>query len=181
MRRTAALAAALAIAALGAAMAQPRAYAPGPQNITLPPDWQQRFIRYTTVDKPDRRIIRNIYINPEAYAALRPGAPIPYGAIVIMADQRARLDGAGQPLLDGNGRLIPEPAFIAVAAQQKERGWGEGYGPELRNGEWEYARFNPVSGERLDGPLNACFTCHLQARAQQDFTFTTWDYANRTR
>lgn len=181
MRWTAALAAAFAAAALGAAMAQPRAYTPGPHNVALPPDWQQRFIRYTTVDKPDRRIIRNIYINPEAYAALRPGEPIPYGALLIMADQRARLDGAGRPLLDGNGRLIPEPAFIALAAQQKERGWGEGYGPELRNGEWEYARFNPVSGERIEGPLNACFACHLQARAQQDFTFTTWDYANRTR
>jgi hypothetical protein len=182
MRRAIAPAIVLLAGAIGAAaMAQSRAYAPGPQNISLPPDWQQRFIRYTTVDKPDRRIIRNIYINPEAYAALRPGEPIPYGALVIMADQRARLDGAGQLMRDGHGRLIPEPAFIAVAAQQKERGWGEGYGPDLRNGEWEYARFNPASGERIDGPLNACFTCHLQARAQQDFTFTTWDYANRTR
>jgi hypothetical protein len=174
--------AALAVAAFtGGALAQTRTYTPGPQNIELPADWAQRFIRYTTVDKPDRKIIRNIYINPEAFAALRPGQPIPYGALVIMADQRARLDAEGQPLRDGNGRMIPEPAFIAIAVQQKERGWGEGYGPELRNGEWEYARFNPQTGARMEGPLNACFTCHLQARAQQDFTFTTWDYANRAR
>jgi len=165
----------------GAALAQAVAYTPGPHNITLPADWQQRFIRYTTVDKPDRRIIRNMFINPEAFAALRPGQPLPYGSVVVMADQRARLDADGRPLLDGNGRLIPEPAFIAIAVQQKERGWGEGYGPELRNGEWEYARFNAQTGARIEGPLNACFTCHLQARAQQDFTFTTWDYANRPR
>lgn len=165
----------------GGVAAQQRGYAPGPQNIALPADWQQRFIRYTTVDKPDRKIIRNLYINPEAFAALRPGQPLPYGTLVIMADQRARLDAQGQPLLDGNGRMIPEPAFIAIAVQQKERGWGEGYGPDLRNGEWEYARFNAQTGARMEGPLNACFTCHLQARAQQDFTFTTWDYANRAR
>lgn len=182
MTRTAILTAALLTGVLAtAAIAQQRPYATGPQNIQLPADWQQRFIRYSTVDNPTRKIIRNIYINPEAYAALSPGAPMPYGTLVIMADQRARLDGQGNPLLDANGRMIPEPAFIAIAAQQKERGWGEGYGPELRNGEWEYARFNPATGAPVEGPLNACFTCHLRARAQQDFTFTTWDYANRSR
>ncbi|MEO3474973.1 cytochrome P460 family protein [Roseomonas sp. CAU 1739] len=182
MNRTAILTAALLTGVLAtAAIAQQRPYTTGPQNIELPADWQQRFIRYSTVDNPTRKIIRNIYINPEAYAALRPGEPMPYGALVIMADQRARLDTQGNPLLDANGRMIPEPTFIAIAAQQKERGWGEGYGPELRNGEWEYARFNPATGGRVEGPLNACFTCHLQARAQQDFTFTTWDYANRPR
>jgi hypothetical protein len=182
MHRPALIVAGIAVALAGtAAFAQQRPYAPGPQNIELPADWQTRFVRYTTVDKPDRKIIRNMYINPEAFAALRPGQPIPYGALVIMADQRARLDPAGNPLLDGNGRMIPEPAFIAIAVQQKERGWGEGYGPDQRNGEWEYARFNAQTGQRMEGPLNACFTCHLQNRPQQDFTFTTWDYANRAR
>ncbi|WP_198372727.1 cytochrome P460 family protein [Roseomonas rosulenta] len=182
MKRVAGLAAIGMLAALGsAALAQQRAYSPGPHNIELPADWQQRFIRYTTVDRPDRKIIRNMYVNPEAFAALTAGQPLPYGTLAIMADQRARVDAQGNVLLDGNGRLIPEPAFIAIAAQQKERGWGEGYGPELRNGEWEYAVFNPQTGAWVDRPLNACFTCHLQARAQQDYSFTTWDYANRAR
>ncbi len=182
MRRFTLLAALAAAGALGTvAIAQTRPYTTGPHNIELPADWQTRFIRYTTVDKPDRKIIRNLYINPEAFAALRPGQPLPYGTLAIMADQRARLDAQGNPLLDGNGRMIPEPAFIAIAAQQKERGWGEGYGPDLRNGEWEYARFNAQTGARMEGPLTACFTCHLQARPQQDFSFSTWDYANRAR
>ncbi len=182
MKRSAILAAMLLAGAAGtAALAQPRPYVTGPQNIALPSDWQQRFVRYSTVDNPTRKIIRNIFINPEAFAALRPGQPMPYGTLLIMADQRARLDAQGNPLLDANGRMIPEPAFIAIAAQQKEPGWGEGYGPEQRNGEWEYARFSPADGSRVAGPLTACFTCHLQARAQQDFTFTTWDYANRPR
>jgi hypothetical protein len=182
MTRPAFLAALAMAAALGtAALAQTRPYTPGPQNIELPADWQQRFIRYTTVDRPDRKIIRNMYVNPEAYAALRAGQPLPHGTLAIMADQRARVDAAGEVLRDGNGRLIPEPAFIAIAAQQKERGWGEGYGPDQRNGEWEYAVFNAQTGARVDRPLNACFTCHLQARAQQDYSFSTWDYANRAR
>jgi hypothetical protein len=181
MTRPALLAAVAVVAALGTAAVAQRPYTPGAHNIELPADWQARFIRYTTVDNPTRKIIRNIYINPEAFAAMQPGAPLPYGTLAIMADQRARVDAQGNVLRDANGRLIPEPAFIAIAAQQKERGWGEGYGPDQRNGEWEYAVFNPQTGARVDRPLNACFTCHLQARAQQDFTFTTWDYVNRTR
>jgi hypothetical protein len=168
-------AAATALVAMGA-LAEPRpAYTPGPHNIALPPDWQERFIRYATIDKPDRRIIRHIYVNPEAYAASRPGVPAPHGTLLIMADTRARLDAAGNPLRDADGRFIAEPGWIAIAAQRKEAGWGEGYGPQQRNGEWEYAAFDGA-GRRRDIPLASCFGCHLQARAQQDFTFTYWDH-----
>jgi hypothetical protein len=156
--------------------AQPRApYTTGPHNITLPADWQQRFIRYATVDKPDRRIIRHLYVNPEAFAAARAGTPLPYGSLIVMADSRARLDAGGAPLLDQQGRLIAEPGWIAIAAQEKQPGWGEGYGPEIRNGEWEYAAFTGT-GERRNVSLNGCFTCHINARAQQDFAFNFWDY-----
>ena len=43
------------------------------------------------------------------------------------------------------------------------------------NGSWEYARFNP-DGSRHGGPVEACFTCHLEKRAGQDFVFNLWDY-----
>jgi hypothetical protein len=78
-------------------------------------------------------------------------------------------------LRDLDGRLIPEAGFFVVAVQQKERGWGEGYGPERRNGAWEYASFTPA-GERRAVRLDGCFSCHLQARSGQDFTFAFWDY-----
>jgi hypothetical protein len=169
------LATAAALLLAAGALAQPRPYAPGPQNIELPADWQQRFIRYATVDKPDRKIIRHIYVNPEAFATARAGQPTPRGTLIIMADTRARLDAQGNPLLDAAGRFIPEPGWIAIGAQQKEAGWGEGYGPDQRNGEWEYAAFDGA-GQRRNVSLNNCFGCHLGARAQQDFTFTWWDY-----
>ena len=177
MRRPiATLAAALVLAGTAAAgYAQTRAYAPGPANIELPADWQSRFIRYGTVDNEQRRIVRNLYINPEAYFAARAGQPLPYGAFVILADQRARAAPDGTLLRDANGRLIPEPAWIGINVQQKERGWGEGYPATIRNGEWEYARFNG-DGTRNNGPVEACFTCHLRNVANQDFTFTTWPY-----
>ncbi|WP_439551996.1 cytochrome P460 family protein [Falsiroseomonas sp.] len=166
----------LGLLAVGAA-AQPRApYTPGPHNIELPADWQSRFIRYATVDKADRKIIRHMYVNPEAYAATRAGQPAPMGTLLIMADTRARLDAQGNPLLDTSGRFIPEPGWIALGVQQKEAGWGEGYGPDQRNGNWEYAAFDGA-GARRNVSMNSCFGCHLGARAQQDFTFTYWDHA----
>lgn len=180
--RTALLAAGAGLIALAAlATAQTRApYTPGPHNIELPADWEARFIRYATVDKPDRRIIRHMYVNPEAYAATRAGQPAPHGTLLIMADTRARLDAQGNPLLDTSGRFVPEPGWIAIGTQRKEAGWGEGYGPEQRNGEWEYAAFDGA-GQRRNIPLNNCFTCHLQARAGQDFNFTYWDHARARR
>jgi hypothetical protein len=168
-----ALAAALAL--LAAVAASGAGHAPGPHNIPFPEGFERSFIRYAVIDKPDRKIIRSLYVNPEAFAAARPAEPLPYGTVLVMADSRARLAPDGTPLRDLDGRLIPEAGFFVVAVQQKERGWGEGYGPERRNGAWEYASFTPA-GERRAVRLDGCFSCHLQARAGQDFTFAFWDY-----
>jgi len=164
----------LPLALAGLAPAQP-AYTPGPQNISLPPDWPQRFIRFATLDNAERKIVRNFYVNPEAFAAARPGQPLPEGTLIILADNRARLGPDGAPLRDQQGRFIPEPGWVAMGVQEKRAGWGTGYPPEKRNGEWEYARFNG-DGSRNNASVEACFTCHLQTRAQQDFAFNFWDY-----
>lgn len=183
MRISARLAAAAGMVAVPAALlAQnpPRSYTPGPENIAFPANFEREFIRYATVDKPDRKIVRFLYVNREAFEAARPGEPLPYGSVIVMADKRARLDAAGNPLKDLDGRIITEADYTVVAVQQKERGWGEGYGPERRNGEWEYASFTP-SGERRNVSLDGCFSCHLQARPQQDYAFQFWDYVQLRR
>jgi hypothetical protein len=172
---------AFALVAGSVALAQaPAGYSPGPHNITLPPDWETRFVRYAVVDRADRKIIRHMYANPEAFAAARAGEPLPHGSLFIMADTNARLGPDGTPLRDQQGRMIPIPGWIALGVQEKRAGWGEGYSPEKRNGEWEYARFFG-DGRRNEASVEACFTCHIQARAQQDFTFNFWDYVQTRR
>ncbi|MBX9702098.1 MAG: cytochrome P460 family protein [Acetobacteraceae bacterium] len=164
---------------VGLALAQaPAGYRPGPHNITLPSDWETRFIRFATVDKAERKIIRHLYVNPEAFAAARPGQALPDNTLIIMADTRARVGADGSPLRDHSGRFIPEPGWIAIGVQEKRAGWGEGYPPEKRNGNWEYARFFG-DGRRNDASVEACFTCHIQTRAQQDFAFDFWDYVQK--
>lgn len=169
----------------GAAVAQISAPRLGPLNIELPADWSQRFIRFATVDKDDRRIIRHLYVNPEAYFAARPGEALPFGTVIVMADHRARTGPDGALLRDHRNRLIPEAAPFVVAVQEKRQGWGEGYSPELRNGNWEYARFNPdltrPAGADTPQSMRACFACHIQARAAQDFAFDFWDHVQARR
>lgn len=169
------LAAAFLAPLAGVAIAQRAAYTPGPHNITLPEGWETRFIRYATVDNATRKIVRHMFVNPEAFAAARPGQPLPDGTLIIMADTRARLAADGTPLLNQQDRFIAEPGWIAMGVQQKEPGWGEGYAENKRNGTWEYARFNG-DGSRNPASVEACFTCHLQVRPQQDFAFNFWDY-----
>jgi len=150
-------------------------YKPGPENVPWPADYPTKFIRFATVDKAERKIVRFLYVNPEAFAAAKKNSEAPDGTTLIMEDHAARLGPDGMPLLDLSGRFIPNPAVTAVFVQEKQKGWGEGYPDAIRNGEWEYARFNP-DGTRHTGPVEACFTCHKGSRAGKDFEFVFWDY-----
>ena len=131
-------------------------------------------IRYATVDKPERKIVRFLYVNPEAFAAAKKGTPAPDGTVLIMEDHAARLGPDGTPLVDLSGRFIPAPTITGLFLQKKRPGWGAGYAEEKRNGTWEYARFNP-DGTRHPGSVDNCFGCH-KPRGVQDFTFTFSDY-----
>ena len=171
----AALALLIALPLLGTAPAQRPAYKPGPQNITLPAGWESRFIRYATLDNPTRKIVRNFYVNPEAFAAAKPGPPLPEGTLIILADNQARLAADGTPLLDQQGRLIPEPGWAAIGVQEKRARLGRG----LPAGEAQrQLGICPLHGDgaRNAASVEACFTCHLQTRPNQDFAFNFWDY-----
>ncbi|MDI5935684.1 cytochrome P460 family protein [Halomonas kalidii] len=163
------LAAAVTLLMAGTALA-------GPENIEFPENYASTFVRYTTVDKPDRDppIVRFMYVNADALAAAQPNEPFPHGTIVVMEDHTAELANDGEPVLDTDGRFIPTDDVTNVFVQQKEPGWGEEYPEEKRNGEWEYAWFQP-DGTRQDRSMDSCFECHQQV-ADQDFTFTTWPF-----
>lgn len=135
-----------------------------PPDIALPPDWEQRFIRYATVDDTDRGLVRHIHIDPAAHAGLRAGAPAPEGTLLVMADARARRDAAGRPVRDAAGRFVAEPGWITIYAQAKQAG------------DWRFAAFDG-RGQRREVSLAPCAACHAQARAAEDQTFTLWDYA----
>src|SRR5205814_1508687 len=70
-------------------------------------------------------------------------------------------DAAGEPLLDKDGRFVPN-ALTTIFVMRKERGFGADY-KELRNGEWEYASYRPDgSFGTQPSATGSCALCHLK-------------------
>jgi plastocyanin len=71
-------------------------------------------------------------------------------------------DANGEPLLDGNGRFMPNSNPPTVFVQRKEQGFGVDYGL-IRNGEWEYVAYHPDgSYSTMPSGTGSCAACHLQ-------------------
>lgn len=162
----------MGLAGLSATLATAVASA-GTEKVRFPENYAANFVRYVTVDKPDRNppIIRFMYINPEALAAAKPGAPLPDGTVIVMEDHKARLGTDGQPVTDANGRFVPTNELTNVFLQEKRAGWGTEYPDDKRNGEWEYAWFEPNGTRKAGKTMDRCFECHLGV-SDQDFAFT---------
>lgn len=161
----------LAMAA-GASLAAGAALA-GPDLVDYPEGFETGFVRYHTLDKPDRGITRFFYMNRQALEAARPDEPLPDGTVIVMEDHAVRTDG-DTPVTDAEGAFIPTDEVKNVFVMEKQPGWGADYPEALRNGEWDYARFEP-SGARVEGETTACFECH-KPQAEQDFTFTVMPF-----
>lgn len=145
-----------------------------PTRITLPKDFTTTFQRYDVVDKPDRKIVRFLYVNKDALAAIKPGEPFPDGTILVMEDHGVALEAGGDPIKSAAGRLQPTGRVRAIAVMEKRKGWGETnlFPPEKDNGDWEYASFK-ADGSPNPIKLDACYACHLpQNKDGLDFTFS---------
>ena len=142
----------------------------GPGKIEFPAGYRNNHVLYTTVDRPDNKTVRDLYANAQAAAAARKSKPLPSGSVLTMEVCKAKLDGNGDPAKDASGRFIKDK-FAAIVVMEKRSGWGAEYPKEVRNGEWEYAKFTP-SGARPNGSdMSKCFACH-KSQSKQDFVFS---------
>jgi len=141
----------------------------GPEKIAFPAGYRSHVL-YTTVDRYDVKQYRELYGTPEAVQAAREGKPLPSGTVLTLIQYKAQVDAQGKPLKDANGRFI-KGDLIGYTVMEKRMGWGTEYPAELRNGEWEYAAFNPEM--RLNDKANykACFQCH-KPHEKQDFVMS---------
>lgn len=150
--------------------------AAGPERVDFPDGYQQDFVRYLDVDRPDRKIKRMFYVNPQALEAAEAGAPLPDGTVLIMEDHPVELDGE-EPRRDDQGRFIATPEVTNVFVMEKQPGWGEAYPADKRNGDWDYAWYDAAGTLKHSDPARyeGCFSCH-QSRAERDYTFTFFKY-----
>jgi hypothetical protein len=152
----------------------------GPEKIAYPEGYQDEFIEYLRVDRPDRKIVRFMYVNPAAHEAAQPGEPLPDGTVLVMEDHKARLGAGEEAETDAEGRLVPTDEVTNLFVMEKQPGWGAEYPDDKRNGEWEYAWFLPDGSRKADAQFDGCFECHM-SRAESDYTFTFADYLLETR
>jgi plastocyanin len=143
-----------------AALAVAQAVVPsGPNKLAYPEGWD-KGVMYGTVDRYDTKQYREFYGPAEAVKAAREGKPIPYGTVLTLAAYAAKLDAAGVPLKDANGRFIKD-RLVAVNSMQKGQGYGADIPAEIRNGDWIYQSFTPDGKVNDKANLTACFQCHL--------------------
>lgn len=150
----------------------------GTEDVAYPQGFETGFLRYATRDKVERKIVRFFYVNRDAFQAAQPGAPLPYGTVLVMEDHEARLGADQAPIRDAEGALIPTDEVSNVFVMEKREGWGADYPDAVRNGEWEYAWFASDGQRRTDKTMDRCFECH-KAQADSDFTFITVDAVKR--
>ena len=156
-----------AIAGLGATL-QARA---GGDKVVFPENFAKGEL-YTTVDRPDNKQYRELYVSPPAaLEAAKRGEPLPSGTVLTLVQYAAKLDANGNPEKDANGRFIKTDTILAYTVMEKRPGWGAEYPESQRNGEWEYQAFKADKTPNTGANLTACFNCH-KPLDKQDFVFS---------
>jgi hypothetical protein len=142
----------------------------GGDKVKFPENYAKGVL-YTTVDRPDVKQFRELYAPKEVVEALKAGKPMPSGTVLTMVNFKAKLNAAGEPEKDGNGRFIKTDEVAGIAVMEKRTGWGAEYTDDMRNGEWEYQAFKADKTVNDKANLKACFTCH-KPLDKQDFVFS---------
>ena len=152
------------------ATAQGTDYAPGLENsgtssVQFPSDYQQQFIHYATVDCPNSRIVRQMYVNRPAFNSLKTSETVPSGTVLVMETHSARQDSGG--------RWMPT-RLNNVFIREKRSGWRV----NANSGEWRSAWYSP-SGKLVSNRQGSCIGCHTmvrdshpERRFQRDYLFT---------
>ena len=164
IRSAFAAAAATALAVMGPVLA-------GGDKVVFPENHAQGVL-YATVDRPDNKQFRELYVNdPAALEAAKKGEPLPSGTVLTLVQYAAKLDSQGNPEKDANGRFIKTSNVVGVAVMEKRSGWGTEYPENIRNGEWEYQAFKPDKTVNTAANLTNCFNCH-KPLDKQDYVFS---------
>ncbi len=128
-------------------------------RVKFPTNYKSAFTHYLTINFPDKKEVRRYYANRSALDAAREGKPLPEGSILFAEVYKATLDAEKNPVTGGDGFFEPgELAFFT--AMQTEKGWGDGFPAELRNGNWNYAVFKTDQSLRPGTNQAKCLACH---------------------
>jgi len=134
------------------------------------PEGFEKGVLYATVDRPDVKQYRELFVPRSSLEALQAGKPLPSGTVLTLVQYRAKLDAQGAPIVGQNGRLL-RGGLAGIVAMEKRTGWGSEYADEIRNGEWEYQAFTADRKVNDKAKLETCFQCH-KPHDDTDFVFS---------
>ena len=156
MRRT--VSRTLSVLALAAVVLVAQRSSAGPEKIKFPESYKDGVL-YATIDRYDIKQYRELWGTADAVKAARENKPIPSGSVLTLVQYKAQVDAAGNPTKDARGRFV-KGDLVAFTVMEKRAGWGTEYPAEWRNGEWEYAVFNPAGVLNDKANYKGCFECH---------------------
>lgn len=127
--------------------------------VTFPEGYRSSFTLYQTFNRPDINQVRYFYANPVAVQAAREGKPLPAGSVLLMEQWAAKLDADRKPVAGAGGFYAPD-RLLGYAVMGTGAGWGKDFPEMLRNGDWNYAQFNPDMKLRAGANQADCLACH---------------------
>ena len=142
----------------------------GGDLVKFPEDYAKGVL-YTTVDRPDNKQYRELFVSKEAVDAAKKGQPLPDGTVITLVQYAAKLGADGNPEKDANGRFVKDK-LVGFTVMEKRKGWGGEYPENIRNGEWEYQAFRADKSVNTGAKLEACFNCHKPLGEKVDFVFS---------
>lgn len=137
------------------------------QRIAFPAEYKTQMVNYVSLDRTQNadQTIR-LFAPKAALDAARAGDQLPYGTVLVAEIYKAKKDASGKVMTSSLGRRI-RGDFAAVAVMQKERGWGDVFPAELRNGDWDFAIFSPTGDRLVQKDLDECRACHAPLKNTQ--------------
>jgi hypothetical protein len=138
-------------------------------RVGLPPDYAKTFEVVRRFNAVQRNKAATVYANSTA-GALKEIGKLPYahGSIFIVAWAEPVVDGAGKPVVDGNGLWQPGEV-TQIDVMRREKDFGVAYGAD-RTGEWEFASYKEGKQYLSPNDAVACAKCHQKAESR-DFVF----------
>lgn len=127
------------------------------RRVDFPANYRDQFIQYVTVDCPNSRIVRKMYVNPTALESLQADETVPSGTVIVMETHSAQQSSDGQ---------LRPTRLNNVFIREKRTGWSV----NEDSGEWRSAWYSP-QGAMVSNRQSSCIGCHQMVR-DRDYLFT---------
>ncbi len=143
-----------------------------PNRVALP-EYRTGFTHYVhDRERANPKQIAEIWANDVALESARDGAPLDYGAVLVMEVWKAKMKSEDEPQRDADGNPIKD-SLAAIVVMEKEPGWGADYPEDKRAGEWEFAAYGPDGSFKDIDYAGKCSYCHAPLH-EQDYV-QSWD------